>query len=239
MAIELSSEFLAYLAQRGCQPGQRLPSIQQLAEELGISSGKLREQLEVARSMGLVDVRPKTGIRTTGYQFGPGLKASLRFALALDSAYFDQFGELRNRVEASYWYEAVQQLEKGEIDLLRELVERAWERLQGTPVQIPHEEHRQLHLTIYSRLANPFVIGILEAYWDAYEAVGLNVYAEYRYLERVWRYHESMVESIASGDFDAGYRSLVEHIELLQHRPQLSAFEPMAADPMPRSSYKE
>ena len=52
------------------------------------------------------------------------------------------------------------------------LIERALEKLRGTPVQVPHEEHRKLHLMIYSRLDNPFVTGILEAYWDAYEAVG-------------------------------------------------------------------
>lgn len=236
MTIELPSELLTYLAERGCAPGERLPSIQKLADELEISTGKLREQLEVARTMGLVEVRPKTGIRTTGYQFAPGLKASLRFALALTPSYFNHFGELRNRVEASYWYEAVDRLESSEIRRLRELVDEAWERLQGDPIQIPHEEHRELHLTIYSRLDNPFVTGILEAYWDAYEAVGLNVYADYSYLERVWRYHESMVDSIASGEFEAGYHSLIDHIDLLQNRPHLRAYEPVSADRLAETS---
>lgn len=236
MTIELSSELLSYLAKRGCEPGKRLPSIQQLADELEISTGKLREQLEVARMMGLVEVRPKTGIRTNGYQFGPGLKTNLRFALALAPSYFNQFGELRNKVETSYWFEAVERLESDDILRLREFVDRAWDRLQGDPIQIPHEEHRELHLTIYSRLDNPFVKGILEAYWDAYEAVGLNLYADYSYLERVWRYHEGMVDSIANGEFEAGYQSLIEHIDLLQNRPHLHPYEPVSADRLAQTS---
>ena len=52
---------------------------------------------------------------------------------------------------------------------LTALVEQAWEKLRGTPIHIPQYEHRQLHLSIYQRLDNPFVSGILEAYWDAYE----------------------------------------------------------------------
>jgi hypothetical protein len=39
-------------------------------------------------------------------------------------------------------------------------------------------------------------VGLLEAYWDAYEAVELNTYADYAYLQEVWRYHERIVEAI-------------------------------------------
>jgi len=72
---------------------------------------------------------------------------------------------------------------------------------------------------IYSRLDNPFVQGLLEAYWEIYEAVGLNLYADYNYLERVWTYHQQMVDAICAGDFESGYRALVEHKDLLYHRP--------------------
>jgi hypothetical protein len=45
------------------------------------------------------------------------------------------------------------------------------------------------------------VLGILEAYWEIYEAVGLSVYEDHKYLDRVWAYHQQMVDSIAQGDF--------------------------------------
>jgi DNA-binding GntR family transcriptional regulator len=95
----------------------------------------------------------------------------------------------------------------------------AWEKLRGTPTRVPHEEHRALHLKIYSRLENPFVTGLLEAYWDAYEAVGLNVFAGgFEYLQEVWQYHQQMVESICDGNFEAGYQALIAHTDLLYHR---------------------
>src|SRR3990172_8799345 len=102
-----ASEFMRYLIMLEAEPGTRLPPISELAQELGISSGKLREQLEVARELGLVEVRPKTGIRVTEYSFHAGLRASLQFALALDPSYFDQLGALRNHIEAAFWHEAV------------------------------------------------------------------------------------------------------------------------------------
>lgn len=229
MAIDLNSDLLEYLADQGCQQGKRLPSIPDLASELGISTGKLREQLEVARTMGLVEVRPKTGIRTQAYDFAPGLKANLLFALSLDPELFDSFGVLRNHVEASFWHEAVGSLQPEDLDKLRRLIDEAWEKLRGRPIQIPHDEHRELHLTIFSRLENPFVHGLLKAYWAAYEAVGLDLYTDYSYLEQVWEYHERMVDAIVEGDLEAGYRALVEHTDLIHDRPEETDFRAAAS----------
>jgi DNA-binding GntR family transcriptional regulator len=103
---------------------------------------------------------------------------------------------------------------------LQALVVRAQEKLDGNPVQVPHEEHRRLHLLIYRRLDNPFVTGMLEAYWDSYEAVGLNMYAgSIDYLNKVWEYHARMVECICSGDVAGGREALQKHVDLLAHRP--------------------
>ena len=232
----VTSEFLRYLIKLEAKAGTRLPPINELAEELGISSGKLREQLEVARELGLIDVRPKTGIRVRGYSFFPTLRASLRLALALDESYFDQFSELRNQVEASFWHSAVALLEDSDKQVLRQLMQRAWAKLEGEPIQIPHLEHRQLHLTIFSRLDNAFVLGLLEAYWDAYEAIGLNLYEDYSYLREVWSYHGRMVDAILQGDIEAGHLALVEHTGLLRtrHKPQL-----FPNGPLPRRTKRQ
>jgi DNA-binding FadR family transcriptional regulator len=222
MADRLPSEFLRYLAKNSRQAGERLPPIPELASQMGISIGKLREQLEVARTLGLVEVRPKTGMRTNEYSFASGVRTSLLFALAVDASYFEHFGVLRNHVEASFWHEAVALLTPEDITHLKQLVDTAWKKLQGEPIQIPHVEHRQLHLSIFKRLENPFVLGLLEVYWEGYEAVGLNVYADYGYLCEVWDYHQQMVLAIEEGDSEAGYKALVEHTGLLQKLSELA-----------------
>ena len=60
-----------------------------------------------------------------------------------------------------------------------------------------------------------FVSGLLEAYWDAYEAVGLNVYTDLEYLEQVWTYHEELVEAAIQKDKTRGLEVLREHFELM------------------------
>lgn len=214
-----NSEFLRYLASHEQGVGN-LPSLSVLSHELGISIAGLREQLEVARALGLVDVRPRTGTRRLDYSFAPAVKQSLSYALALNQSHFKKYSELRNHIEAAYWNEAVRLLIDDDKHELQTLVARALEKLKGNSFQIPHEEHRKLHLLIYSRLNNPFVTGLLEAYWEAYEAVGLNMYAgSLDYLKEVWGYHEIMVKSICNGNYEAGRKALITHIDLLAHRP--------------------
>jgi len=208
------SEFLQYLASHE-QAEQSLPALTALSQELGVSVASLREQLEVARALGLVEVRPRTGIRRQPYSFSPAVRQSLQYALALDKNNFIAFADLRRHVETAYWHEAVQLLTPEDHNALKVLVARAWEKLRGAPIEIPHLEHRELHLTIYHRLNNPFVSGLLQAYWDAYETVGLNVFTDYHYLTEVWTYHQKMVDAICENEVEAGYTALTEHSDLI------------------------
>ncbi|NMC15003.1 MAG: FadR family transcriptional regulator [Chloroflexi bacterium] len=205
-----------------------IPSLKELSQQLEVSIALLREQLEVAKAFGFVDVRPRTGIKRLPYSFLPAVRQSLFYAIEIDRKKFQYFSDLRNHVEAAYWYEAAASMTKEDIDELRGLVESAWKKLRNPQIQIPHQEHRSLHLSIYKRLDNPFVQGILEAYWEAYESVGLQDYAGFDYLEKVWNYHQRMVELISSGDFYEGYRVLVEHSNMIHH---LLHLKPLSSDP--------
>jgi DNA-binding FadR family transcriptional regulator len=215
---QLDSDFLRYLLANGHTPGDRLPSLNEISATTGMSVGKLREQFEVARALGLVDASPRRGIVRTGYDFLPAVRLSLLVALAIDPGYFAAFSGLRAHLETAYWDEAVVLLTEEDKERLRELVRSAWDKLSVPRIQIPFQEHRELHLTIYRRLANPFVVGILEAYWDGYEAVELNTFADLGYLQAVWRYHEAIVAAISAGEVVEGKRLLVEHMQLLNAR---------------------
>jgi DNA-binding FadR family transcriptional regulator len=211
------SEFIQYLLDSNS--ADRVPPLSELSQILGVSIPRLREQLEAAKTLGLVEVRPRTGIRRLPYSFTPAVRQSLAYAIEVDRAYFDAFSDVRNHLESAFWHEAVSRLNPQDHTELQRLMDRAWDKLHSPQVKIPHEEHRQLHMAIYQRLDNPFVLGILEAYWEAYEAVGLNMYADYDYLQQVWNYHQRMVDAICAGDFDAGFDALTEHKDLLYHRP--------------------
>ncbi len=219
MTHRLDSALLNYIVEQNLENGAQLPSLNELSAQLNINVGKLREQLEVARVLGLVDVRPRTGIRLREYDFLPALRLSLLFALAMDKSYFVAFSELRNHLEVAFWHEAVVRLTEVDKAALGDLCERARHKLNNQPfIQIPHQEHRKFHLGIFAHLDNPFVKGLLEAYWEAYEAVELNTYADLAYWQEAWRYHEKILKHILENDPDAALRAFIEHTQLLRHR---------------------
>jgi DNA-binding FadR family transcriptional regulator len=221
--LQRESEFIDYLISAILDDdieGDKLPSLSSLSKLMGVSVARLREQLEVAKALGFVEVRPRTGIRILPYQFTPAIWQSLSFAIAVDPDHFLSYAALRRQVELAFWKQAVLTLTADDHTHLNDLMEKAYRKLNGTPIRIPHLEHRQLHLTIYSRLNNPFVYGLLEAFWDAYEAARYNLYSDYDYLIEVWNYHQKMVDAICTGDVEKGFLSLVEHTDLLYHHPK-------------------
>ncbi|HLD92757.1 MAG TPA: GntR family transcriptional regulator, partial [Anaerolineales bacterium] len=144
-----SFDFLEFLAFDQNGNGDRLPSLEALSAQYGVSISVLREQLQVARALGLVEVRPRTGIRRLPYSFAPAVRESLFYAMARDRRAFDQFADVRRHLERAYWFEAVEKLTAEDVGHLRSLVQRAEELLQGDPIRVPHAEHRELHLTIF------------------------------------------------------------------------------------------
>ena len=214
------SKFMTYLAAEAANGEESLPSLSTLSQDLEMSVSALREELQVARAMGLVEVKPRTGIKCLPYDFTPSVSKSLAYAVSVDKQMFKQFSDLRNHIEASYWYQAVSSLNPEDIQALQRIIKSAFKKMHADPIQIPHTEHRQLHLNIFKRLDNAFVQGILESYWDIYEAVGLSVYEDREYLERVWTYHQQMVDAISAHDYLSGYQALVAHMDLLFQREQ-------------------
>jgi DNA-binding FadR family transcriptional regulator len=216
---KLDSPFLEYLVEINAAPGERLPALSDISNELGISIGKLREQLEIARSLGLVSVRPRLGIQREPFDFSHSINNGLLFSLAMGEATFEQYSQLRQIVEEGFWNQAVALLTMEDKLRLGELVEKAWAKLRGEPIHIPNSEHRELHLTIFSRLENPFVQGVLAAYWDAYEASERTRFVSYAYWVKVWTYHEQIVEALLNNEFELGRQLLVEHFSLLRSLP--------------------
>jgi len=211
------SELLNYLALVDGE-NAKIPSLQELSNELNLSVASLREQLAVGRSIGVIEARPRTGLKKLPYSFAPAVRESVSYAIVTSPAYFEKYADLRRHIEGSYWLQAVQLLTPEDIKKMDALVDQAITKLGGKPIQIPHREHRQLHMITFSHIENEFVIGLLEAYWDFYEAVGLDRYTEFDYLEEVWHYHKSMVEAIRSGNFEEGYKAMAIHMDLINLR---------------------
>jgi DNA-binding FadR family transcriptional regulator len=212
------SKFIKFLIECQVSGNRDIPPLSKLSKHLNMSVSSLREQMEVARNMGLIEVKTRTGIKILDYSFSPSVIQSILYSIQLDRQKFLSYLDLRKHLEAGYWFQAASLLTVDDINGLRTILERATEKLYGNPSQIPHKEHRDLHLSIYKKLENPFVLGLLEAFWELYESTGLNLYTDKEYLNTVWQYHRQIIEALEASDLKRGYQVLLAHMDLINHR---------------------
>ena len=214
MVNELSP-VLKYIADATRQD-KPVPSISELSAQLGISKASVREQLEVPKQLGFVEVRTRTGIQKQDFSLTRPLTLSMTYGLRVNPELFQEYASLRRKLEIAYWYEACALLEKSHIQELQNLEESANWKINQRPVVIPSTEHRRFHLTIYQPLNNRVLNSVLETYWDLYEASQINYYRDHEYLESVWSYHRQMLDSIESRAYEKGYEALVTHFDLMK-----------------------
>ena len=216
------ANLLDYLAE-AAEKRQPLPSIPEIGRQIGISTSSLREQLEVARQLGVVEIRPKTGMSLCKFSLTPALMLGLDYSQKIDPLTFEQLSDLRKNLESVYWPEAAPLLTREEIAQLENLVFQANQKIAHSPIQVPKEEHRSFHLGIFQHLNNHFVFSILESYWTLYQSSDLNIYMDQAYLELVWNYHQKIVDALKARDFDRGHEALLNHMDLVKQikKPEL------------------
>ena len=216
------ASLLDYLAE-AADKHQPLPSIPEIGRQLGVSTSSLREQLEVARQLGVVEIRPKTGMSLREFSLTPALMLGLDYSQKLDPCTFEYLSDLRKNLESAYWPEAAPLLTREEIAQLESVVLQANQKIAHTPIQVPKEEHRNFHLGIFQHLNNRFVFSILESYWTLYQNSDLNIYMDQAYLEVVWNFHQKIVDALKARDFARGHEALLIHMDLVKQikKPEL------------------
>jgi len=209
------SDLLLYLSDKASMGEEQIPSLPLLSKKLKISVASLREQLEVARIMGFVEVRPRTGIRLLPFDFTPAMLISVLYAIKVNDSYFEKYRDFRNHLEAAYFLEAVGKLTKIEINRLEGIVINAEKKINSNPPRLPHSEHREFHALIFSKVENPFIQSVFNVYWEIYEYLGYAIINDVDYLNRVWQYHRFVLEEIQNNNFYHAFELFMEHKELM------------------------
>ena len=213
---------LSYLA-TCAKEGKSIPSISQLSDELGLSTSAIREQLEVARQLEVVEVKTKTGIQTSSFSVTPAICLATRYGLDLDPDLIWEILSVRQHLELAYWQEAVVHLTRKDADHLADIIENALKKINSNPSVIPLDEHKEFHLAIYRPLNNCFLNSVLEAYWEVNQNFEYSLYTDKASLENVWTYHRKIYQAIATRDYHLGYQALITHFEIVRtkSKPEL------------------
>jgi len=160
----------------------------------------------------LVEASPRRGIRRRPYNFSNAVRLGLMVSLALDPAHFERTAPANPPRDGVLERGSLLLTGEDKAELLR-LVEQAQAKLNTERVQILTRTPC-VSPDIYRRLNNPFVLGLLEAYWDAYEAVELNTYADYGTFRKSGRFTNGLHKR-SKRRLRTGKTLLIQHMQLI------------------------
>ncbi len=102
--MQVMLRVIEYMREKGIRPGGRFPPMLDMAKEIGISTGTLREQIYALAMFGVVSVRPKMGICVQPMSMQQLLSYWLLYAGVVDSSYLRHyFFDLYKVLEQSSW----------------------------------------------------------------------------------------------------------------------------------------
>ncbi|MDK2927531.1 MAG: GntR family transcriptional regulator, transcriptional repressor for pyruvate dehydrogenase complex [Bacillota bacterium] len=194
------------------QPGDRLPTEKELAEQLGVGRSSVREALRALAEMGIVEIIQGKGtfVRNEPQQ---AIKAQLQFLINFEDKAYEDLTELRRLLEVGLVRLAAERA--GEADLERLRASLA-EMSQARTTELLVEAGTRFHLAVAEAAKNAFATAL-------YAAVTQVINEVYRHLERSQAQkersimdHQAIYDAIARRDGDLAAQRMEAHLTHLR-----------------------
>ncbi len=154
----------AYILEHHLQPGDVLPTEQELCELYGVSRNILREALKGLSVLGVIKGCPGRGNVVQPFSV-EDLMSNVLFCTARDSTdILTQLLDVRKKLELAYMREAYQTLTMADIQHIRATLERIkseWERNVYF-----HADDREFHMALFAHINNDALHAIFSCIWD-------------------------------------------------------------------------
>lgn len=157
-----------YITSNHLKPGDPLPSEGQLAADLGISRGPMREAIRSLESLGIVEIRHGTGVFVREFNFD-SMMDLLSYGLVFDQNRIADVCKLRKWLETAAIGEVIERITAKDIAQIEAVFER-WEQKIAAHESIA-EEDRAFHKLLFAVLGNPSLSALIDIFWVVFHAV--------------------------------------------------------------------
>jgi DNA-binding FadR family transcriptional regulator len=197
-----------YIIDNKLQPGDRLPSENELASSLGVSRNPIREAIKGLEALGLVEVRVGLGVFVKAASLDDIL-TNFAYSLLFDGQSVVELYEIRQRLELSYACEAVRQITDERLDEIQQhLDEMARLYQQGQDTIMPD---LALHRALFGGVANTTLLKLFDIFATIYSNTRHLFQAEPRVdvadnLEK----HRALLEAVRQRDEELVVKRLMD-----------------------------
>lgn len=205
--IAVYKKLRTYILEHNLQPGDVLPTEQELCEMYDVSRNVLREALKGLAVLGVIKGCPGRGNVVQPFSV-ENLMSNVLFCTARDNTgIIAHLLDVRKKLELAYMREAYQTLTMADIQHIRDILERIkseWEKSIYF-----HADDREFHMALFARIDNDALHAIFSCIWDLDE--NFQVEKKMQHLGRTIAKHENIVLALEQRNQEAFEAAMMVH----------------------------
>ena len=214
---EVYKQIVSLISNGQLKPGDKIPSEREMASELGISRQSIREALNRAEVMGLIEVRQGEGSFILSSVREP-LKPPLTVIIEKEAEKIFEFLEIRKLIEGWCAEKAALEATGEELDDMKEILDKMkqvvskdkqWEALD-----------LKLHLSIAKATHNVIAIHIMDAL-----KVNFSLFFKFtksmpssEMLDVLWQHHYEIIDALSRQDPKLAKQKVVDHLNFIEEK---------------------
>lgn len=209
LSQHLTQRILNLIASRGLQPGDRLPSMKELAELFSVATPTIREALRRLQATGVLDIRHGSGIYVRKAEQGLLITNPHHVMLNADSVM--QLLDARLAIEPYLAGKAAELASDADIDALQLLLDKAERLLNGQDAML-HPTNMQFHCAVARISGNMILTEFLESLVELYSREQFGILEIFNARSRDHRDHVAIFEAIREHDGSLATRRMKRHL---------------------------
>ncbi len=211
----IQNQIKQYITENKLTPGDLLPPEGQLASDLGVSRGSVREAIKALESLGIVEVRHGDGVRVRALNFD-SIFDLLSYGLVFDPVRAVEILQIRIWLEVAAVADAADKLNDAELDEIAALLD-GWEAKARRGEDVSSAD-RSFHRMLYAPLNNESLIRLIDIFWVVYHSLAVQAIGVDQDPLATVKAHRELLDAIRGRDAALATRRMRDHFRQLEVR---------------------
>ncbi|WP_046178418.1 FadR/GntR family transcriptional regulator [Domibacillus tundrae] len=216
---EVADTLLDSIRSGELQPGEKLDSVQQLAESFQVGRSAIREALTSLRAMGLIEMRQGEGTYVKAFEPG-GIAFPLQRALLMNQADLQNLMEVRKILETGIAVSAARRRTDEDIaamnEALSDMVAYSGDPEKGEKADLA------FHLAIASSAGNDLLLSLMNHVSDMTaesmrETRRICLYEASATVEQLNQQHDAIFKEIHAGNPEEARTAMAAHLDYVEN----------------------
>jgi DNA-binding FadR family transcriptional regulator len=215
----LQSDIMELILDRELEPGDALPTENELCLSLGVGRNTLRESLKVLQALGVIEIRHGFGMFVAPSNFeslADGLIFRGRLSLRHHGLEARQLVDVRQALEAGLIGSAMDETTAEQLAAIEESVIRMEQSAAAGEAFV--EADAEFHRRLFEPLNNELLLNLLGVFWKVYRKIYTEVGPGVEDLPAIAALHRNIFSAVAAGDKAAAARELASHFDGFRRR---------------------